>query len=75
MPIPKAKNYKNINNFRPIATNFVLSKTIEKLMCTRLKKFSNSSKTFFDSQFGFRSGHATTDAVLQFLDYAYESVD
>ena len=75
VPVPKSRNLKNINNFRPIATNSVLSKIIEKLMCTRLKKFLNSSKTFFDSQFGFRSGHATTDAVLQFLDYAYESVD
>ena len=75
VPIPKSKKTKDVNEYRPISNLSVMSKIFEKLMCKRLVSYLEVNKVLVPFQFGFRSRSATTDALLQYLDYAYESID
>ena len=75
IPVYKGGNKLLVNNYRPISTLPLLSKILEKLMCSRLKSFLNSFKILTDHQFGFRTGTSTSDAVLQFTDFCYDSLN
>lgn len=57
------------DSYRGIALCCILAKVYEQLLLIRLKRWWKSSSLFFLSQFGFRSGSSTLDAVfvLQYL--------
>jgi hypothetical protein len=74
-PIFKSGDKKSVENYRPISCLPTLSKVFEKLMNKRLVNFLDKYKILSKHQFGFRSGSSTSDAVLQFLDFAYESLN
>lgn len=74
-PIHKNGDRKSVNNYRPISTLPLLSKIFEKLMYSRLYSFLSKNQILAEHQFGFRLNRNTSDAVLQFLDYAYDSLD
>jgi hypothetical protein len=63
------------DNFRPVTILHTVSKIFERLMYRRIVSFLAKNKILFNKQFGFRTGHSTTDAVLQFLDHAYSCLD
>lgn len=63
-PIFKSGDRDNINNYRPIAILTVISKIIEKIINNRLLNFLNSYKLLSTSQYGFRKGTSTEDAIL-----------
>jgi len=73
-PVYKAGNSKFMNNYRPISTLPILSKIFEKLMLKRLLLFMNNNNLLGNNQFGFRKNNNTADAILEFLDYAYDSL-
>ena len=52
-----------------------LSKIFEKLMCARLDSYLKSNNILCTNQFGFRKNSNTSDAINEFLDNVYSSLD
>ena len=55
-------------NYRPISILPSLSKVFEKVMLIQLSSHFISNKLLYNSQCGFRSGHSTELAALEFVD-------
>ena len=62
----KGENYL-FTNYRPISMLPVFSKIIEKLVYNKIFDFLVRYEILFKSQYGFRRGHNTTHATLDFL--------
>ena len=75
IPIHKSGSHKNITNYRPITTLSVFSKIFEKLVHKRLSKFISKYNLINDNQFGFLKNKNTSDAILEFLDNLYDSLN
>jgi hypothetical protein len=63
-PVHKSGEKSDINNYRPISVLTAISKIIEKLINRRLISYLKKYKLLSESQFGFREGKGTEDAVL-----------
>ena len=63
------------NNYRPIALINALSKIIEKVVGFQLRKYLESNKILSNNQFGFRSLHSCTHAMITTLDYIEKNKD
>ena len=64
-----------LSNYRPISLLSIFNKLLEKLMCNRLVDFLEKKKVFFNNQFGFRTQHSTTHAVLSIIDKIQRAID
>ena len=62
-------------NYRPISLLSNINKIIEKLMHERLYSFLEKYKCIYDLQFGFRSGHSTTHALLDLTEDIRKAID
>ena len=62
-------------NYRPISLLSNLSKLFERAMHSRVYNFLENSGLFFDLQFGFRSKHSTSHALLSMLDEIRNNLD
>ena len=67
IPIFKKGEKLNLNNYRPISLLPVLSKVFEKVLNNQLTKVIDNG-FIDDNQYGFRQGHSTEDAILQFAN-------
>ena len=63
-PIPKEGNSCRAKDFRPISITPVMSKVFERLIATRLNKYIESENIIPKTQFGYRKGLGTVDALL-----------
>ena len=64
-PIPKGSSPSiHPNDYRPISLTPVLSKIFERLLAKRMYNFLDFNKLLPQSQFGFRRGLSTSDALL-----------
>ena len=63
-PIPKGPPSSSVANYRPISITSVLSKVFERLVSVRLGQFMERSGVFPTSQFAYRKGLGTCDALL-----------
>lgn len=61
-----------LTNYHPISLLSIFHKILEKLMCSRLRNFL---KAKYDFQFGFRSNHSTSLALLEVIDNIYYHLD
>ena len=61
--------------YRPISMLPFLSKIVEKLMCARLDTYLKSNNILCTNQFGFHKNSNTSDAIIEFLDYVYSSLE
>ena len=75
IPLHKTGPKNQINNFRPITTLSVFSKVFEKLVHKRLCSFIKKHNILNDNQFGFQKNKNTSDAILEFLDNSYDSLN
>ena len=75
IPIFKSGDPNSTANYRPISMLAFLSKMFEKLMCARLDSYLKSNNILCTNQFGFRKNSNTSDAIIEFLDYVYSSLD
>ena len=75
VPIFKAGCRSEVSDYRPISTLPVMSKIFEKLMYRRLTAFLTDNNILVGHQFGFQTGSSTDDAVLEFLDRVYKSLE
>jgi hypothetical protein len=74
-PIYKSGPKDNPINYRPISILPAFSKIIEKAVLNRLIKYLNINNILCNSQHGFRSGHNTTTALYNALDFITNNLD
>ena len=74
-PLFNSGDPKAYNNYRPISILPCLSKIYEKVVYNRLIDFINKSKILSKCQYGFRSNHSTSLAVVDFLEKMTASID
>ena len=63
-PIPKGPPSPSVVNYRPISITSVLSKVFEPLVAVRLGRFMECSGVLPTTQFAYRKGLGTCDALL-----------
>ena len=62
--IPKGPPFSSVANYRPISITSVLSKVFERLVLVRLGRFMERSGVLPTTQFAYRKGLGTCDALL-----------
>ena len=75
IPIHKSGTKYNKCNYRPITTLHFVSKIFEKIMDRRVRQFFDKFNIISPNQFGFQRKLSTTDAILQFTDHAFNSLN
>ena len=75
IPIYKAKDKEQLNNYRPISLLPTISKILENIIHKRLYHFLLTQSIFYPSQYGFRQKHSTTHAIHEFIDETMTSFD
>ena len=63
-PIPKGPPSSSVAKYRPISVTPVLSKVFERLVSVRLGRFMECSGVLPTTQFAYRKGLFTCDALL-----------
>lgn len=74
-PVFKAGDRGSVDNYRPISVLSVISKIIERLLNKRLLTFLKTANILSHSQYGFRQGRSTEDAVLALSSLVTEQLD
>ena len=63
-PIPQGPRCSSVANYRPISITSVLSKVFERLVSVRFGRFRERSGVLPTTQFAYRKGLGTCDALL-----------
>ena len=63
-PIPKGPPSSSVANYRPISIRSVLSKVFERMVFVRLGRFMERNGVLPTTQFAYRKGLGTCDALL-----------
>ena len=58
---------KELTSFRPISLTSCISKTLEKMIATRLKHLAEFRGWFNSQQAGFRKGHGCEDQIIRII--------
>ena len=74
-PIHKQGKKDNVNNYRPISVLALFDKILERCVYNRLIAFVDKHSLLFKNQFGFRKGHSTSTAILEFINHIYNAID
>ena len=75
VPIHKKGSTCLVSNYRPISLLSIFNKLIEKLMYNRIISFLEKFSILYNNQFGFRSKHSTSQALLLLTDKIQRSID
>ena len=63
VPLYKGKERFLESNYRPISLLTTISKLLEKIVCTRVYNFLNTTGQINPTQYGFRANHSCDNAV------------
>lgn len=74
-PIYKKGDNTTIDNYRPISLLPAISKVFEKAIHIQVMKYLTDNNLFYSSQFGFRPGHSTELAAIEFVDRVLTYMD
>jgi hypothetical protein len=76
LPIFKNKGSKlSCNNYRPISILPLFSKIFEKLINAQILNHIESEKLICDAQFGFQRNKGTREALVEFVNNAFASLN
>ena len=75
VPVFKSGDANLPINFRPISVLSAFSKITERLMCIRMSAFISSKHLLSNSQYGFRKGRCTEQAVANLVNLVSENLD
>jgi len=75
IPIHKKDDKDIIGNYRPISLLPIFSKIFEKIMHKRLYSYIISKSILYKSQYGFRQGHSTIQAVSELVENIISGLD
>ena len=67
IPIYKAKDKKDISNYRPISILPVISKILEKVVHKNVYTFLEKNKVIYERQYGFRKNRSTVNAITELV--------
>ena len=74
-PIPKGPPSSSVANYQPISITSVLSKVFQRLASVRLERFMERSGVLPTTQFAYRKGLGTCDALLPYtIPYTAECI-
>jgi len=68
IPVFKGGDSTALENYRPISLLSVISKALEKVVCSRLTKYLDENNILNPAQYGFRPGRDTTQPIVQLLN-------
>ena len=68
VPVYKDDDESCASNYRPISLLSIFNRIFEKLMYQRLSKFIIKHNILMNSQYGFRGGHNTQNAILDIVN-------
>lgn len=74
-PVHKGGDKTDPSNYRPISVLLSISKILEKLINRRLVNYLTKLNILSTSQFGFRQGLSTEDAVMALTSVVIDKVD
>ena len=75
IPIFKKKDRHTVGNYRPISLLSIFGKVLEKLMHHRLYSFLNKCNILYELQFGFRTNHSTSLALIDIVERIRQTLD
>ena len=75
LPIYKSKDKQLVENYRPISILPSISKVFEKVVFKRVYNFLDHHSVFHNSQYGFRPNHSTIDAITEFTQNIFQSLE
>ena len=74
-PLFKKGDESIVDNYRPISVLPALSKIFEKIAFIQLYDYFNINKLLYRGQYGFRKGHSTELASIEFIDNIIHKLD
>ena len=74
-PIFKSGPPEVMSNYRPISVLPVFSKIFERCIYTRLLHFITKCNIINNNQYGFRAGHSTSSALIDFVHKVGSAID
>ena len=75
IPIYKAKDKKDISNYRPISLLPVVSKILEKVVHKNWYTFLEKNKVVYASQYGFRKNRSTVNAITELVCHITNAIE
>ena len=75
IPIFKADNVEDPNNYRPISLLSNFNKVFEKLIYVRMSSFIDKHDLLYTAQYGFRKSHFTQHAILDIVNTIQSNMD
>ena len=75
LPLFKKGDSHIVDNYRPISLLPAISKIFERVVFCQLYDYFDREKLLYISQYGFRKGHSTEAACLEFLDRIMTDLD
>ena len=75
IPICKKGDKRKPENYRPISLLSSISKVFEKLLQSRMIKFSEENSIISGNQYGFRSNRSCIDAIVSITEFLRTEID
>ena len=75
IPVFKKGDYLECTNYRPISLLSIFSELFEKCVYSRVYSFLEKHKLLYGRQFGFRSGHSTSHALISLVEHIKMQLD
>ena len=75
VPVFKKGSRLLLSNYRPISLLSNLNKIFEKIIYKRVIDFIDKHDLLYSKQYGFRSGHSTTQAIIDITEKIRASLD
>jgi len=75
IPIYKKQDAEVLSNYRPVSLLSCFSKILERLVFDRSVEYINAHGILNDKQFGFRSNHSTSMAIIELVDRVNTAVE
>ena len=75
IPIFKKEDPLSCKNYRPISLLPIFSKIFEKVIYTRMYQYIEQNHLLYDKQFGFRSKHSTSHALISLTESIKSCLD
>lgn len=69
LPVYKTGDHSMLENYRPISVLNFLSEVIERCVYWQLSDYLESNELLPRSQYGFRQGRSTVQAIIYLTDY------